>query len=67
MSKDDTRLLVDIADLRAFDEDLCNKVLNEPASYLPSFDSAFVAVRIHTYAGQGDIYTGGAYVRCTCL
>ena len=58
MSKDDTRLLIDIADLRAFNEDLCDKVLNEPANYLPSFDSAFVTVRVHTYVGQGDVYVG---------
>jgi hypothetical protein len=31
MTKDDSRLLVDVADLRKFDEDITAGVLNEPA------------------------------------
>uniref|UniRef100_A0A8H8CE24 DNA replication licensing factor MCM3 n=1 Tax=Psilocybe cubensis TaxID=181762 RepID=A0A8H8CE24_PSICU len=46
---DQTRLLVNIDDLRDFDRDSANGLLKNPAVYLPAFESALTQVIQHVY------------------
>jgi len=41
IAKDESRLLVNVADLRQFDDEFCQKALDAPARHLPCFDKAF--------------------------
>ncbi|PPQ92662.1 hypothetical protein CVT25_013969 [Psilocybe cyanescens] len=46
---DQTRLLVNIDDLRDFDRDSANGLLKNPVDYLPAFDTALTQVVQHVY------------------
>eukprot|EP00960_Hanusia_phi_P012703 371536-Hanusia_phi.AAC.1 len=40
IAKEESRVLIDIADLRESDAKLCQEIMSRPADYLPAFDSA---------------------------
>ncbi|KAF4623005.1 hypothetical protein D9613_001700 [Agrocybe pediades] len=46
---DQTRLLVNIDDLRDFDRESANGLLKQPTEYLPAFDMALASVVEHVY------------------
>ncbi|KDR84871.1 hypothetical protein GALMADRAFT_107292, partial [Galerina marginata CBS 339.88] len=46
---DQTRLLVNIDDLRDFDRESANGLLKQPVDYLPAFDAALTQVVQHVY------------------
>lgn len=55
MSRGDSRLLVDVGDLRAYDSKLCGQVLNSPAEYLPAFDKAVAEAVAHLNPEYGKV------------
>ncbi|KAF8168224.1 ATP dependent DNA helicase [Crassisporium funariophilum] len=46
---DQTRLIINIDDLRDFDRDSANGLLKQPVDYLPAFDAALAQVVQHVY------------------
>eukprot|EP00501_MAST-03F_sp_TOSAG23-6_P000707 GSMAST32.ASY1.ANO1.735.1 assembled CDS len=48
-----TRFLLDLDDLRAFDADLCSRVLQTPLAFVPAFESALKDVVLHIDPSYG--------------
>ncbi|KAJ3512798.1 hypothetical protein NLJ89_g3312 [Agrocybe chaxingu] len=58
---DQTRLIINIDDLRDFDRESANGLLKLPADYLPAFDAALTQVIQHVYDAEKHDITSKRY------
>jgi len=58
---DQTRLIVNIDDLRDFDRESANGLLKNPVDFLPAFDAALKSVVEHVYNAEKDDISSKSY------